>query len=190
MLVENLRQSIDDDLARGIMPMAIVANAGTTNTGAIDPLEDIGQIAFKVRHLAARRRCLRFARDTRLGVSHRCRMSLADSVIVDPHKWQVCWDNWRCRHIRPRSLIVMGNCVWGFQEPSVYLEDALVSLMESSPVVEHSMDDFGGALLGFNYGVELTSPCRGVMVWAALREIGADGMRERIEHNDMARACR
>jgi aromatic-L-amino-acid decarboxylase len=35
--------------------------------------------------------------------------------------------------------------------------------------------------------VELSAPCRGIVVWAMLREIGAEGMRARItRHNDMA----
>ena len=50
----------------------------------------------------------------------------------------------------------------------------------------HSLDEFG--IPYFDYGVELSSPSRGVVVWALIREIGVDGMRERIRrHNDMAR---
>ena len=49
------------------------------------------------------------------------------------------------------------------------------------------MDDFG--IPYFNYGVELSSPCRGIVVWALIREIGVEGMRARVmRHNDMARA--
>ena len=46
MKIDSLRRAIDEDLAAGILPMAIVANAGTTNTGAIDPLQEIGELAF------------------------------------------------------------------------------------------------------------------------------------------------
>ncbi|NIU61180.1 MAG: pyridoxal-dependent decarboxylase, partial [Pseudomonas stutzeri] len=36
--------------------------------------------------------------------------------------------------------------------------------------------------------VEYSAPSRGVRVWAVLREIGAEGMRERVvRHNDFAR---
>ncbi|MEO6171795.1 MAG: aminotransferase class V-fold PLP-dependent enzyme, partial [Arenimonas sp.] len=45
MNVDHLRQCIAADLQAGILPMAIVANAGTTNTGAIDPLRDIAEVA-------------------------------------------------------------------------------------------------------------------------------------------------
>ena len=45
MLPVALRAAIEQDLSAGILPMAIVASAGTTNTGAIDPLLAIGTIA-------------------------------------------------------------------------------------------------------------------------------------------------
>jgi glutamate/tyrosine decarboxylase-like PLP-dependent enzyme len=40
----------------------------------------------------------------------------------------------------------------------------------------------------FDFGVELSAPSRGAVVWALIREIGKDGLRERIcRHNTMAR---
>ena len=39
-----------------------------------------------------------------------------------------------------------------------------------------------------DFGVDFSAPARGLAVWAILREIGADGVRERIvRHNDCAR---
>ncbi len=55
-----------------------------------------------------------------------------------------------------------------------------------SAKIEHSLDDFG--IPYFDYRVELSAPCRGIVVWAMLKEIGVDGMRARvIRHNDMAK---
>src|SRR5579864_9190676 len=45
MLPAKLDRAIRDDLARGKTPIAVVASAGTVNTGAIDPLEEISRIA-------------------------------------------------------------------------------------------------------------------------------------------------
>ena len=54
-----------------------------------------------------------------------------------------------------------------------------------SQQIQHSLDDFG--IPFFDYSVELSAPSRGVVVWAMLKEIGVDGMRDRIRrHNDMA----
>ncbi len=45
MRVDDLHRTIAADKNSGILPMAVVANAGSVNTGAIDPLQEIGEIA-------------------------------------------------------------------------------------------------------------------------------------------------
>jgi len=49
MRVDELQQAIARDKQLGVLPIAIVANAGTTNTGAIDPLQAIGEIAKEIQ---------------------------------------------------------------------------------------------------------------------------------------------
>jgi len=183
MQVTALRDAIDNDLRNNVLPMAIVANAGTTNTGAIDPLEAIGEIA--------RQHGIWLHVDGAYGLpgilDDRVRplyqgLEMADSVIVDPHKWLGAAVGVAATFVRDRSLLERAFT----QEPSDYLEGTLEQSDTVQPRIEHSMDDFG--IPYFNYGVELSSPCRGVVVWAMIREIGVEGMRERIlRHNDMAR---
>ena len=51
--------------------------------------------------------------------------------------------------------------------------------------IEHSMADLGVPC--FDFGVGLSAPSRGVVVWALIREIGVAGMAARIRrHDDMA----
>jgi aromatic-L-amino-acid decarboxylase len=183
MRVDALEAAIDKDLRDNVLPMAIVANAGTTNTGAIDPLEAIGKIA--------RKHDIWFHVDGAYGlpgilderIRHLYRgLEIADSVIVDPHKWLGAAVGVAATFVHDRSLLERAFT----QEPSDYLEGTLEQADTSEPKIEHSMDDFG--IPYFNYGVELSSPCRGIVVWALIREIGVEGMRERIvRHNDMAR---
>jgi len=53
--------------------------------------------------------------------------------------------------------------------------------------VESPFDSFGEVPF-FHFAVEHSAPSRGVRVWAILKEMGAEGMRERvIRHNDFAR---
>lgn len=82
-----LAQAIEADRARGLRPWLVVASAGTTDTGAIDPLEEVGAIAGREGcwfHVDAAyggfflltadgRRLLR-------GIER------SDSVVLDPHK--------------------------------------------------------------------------------------------------------
>jgi aromatic-L-amino-acid decarboxylase len=178
-----LRAAIDDDLRDNILPMAIVANAGTTNTGAIDPLEQIGQVArnYGIWFHVDGAYGLPGILDERLSHLYRG-LEMVDSVIVDPHKWLGAAIGVAATFVRDRSLLerAFTQGAADYLEGSVDLGDA------ADARVEHTMDDFG--IPYFNYGVELSSPCRGIVVWALIREIGVEGMRERIvRHNDMAR---
>ena len=182
MRVDALRAAIQKDRDSGVVQMAIVANAGTTNTGAIDPLYEIGEIAKKYG--------IWFHVDGAYGLpgilDERIRhlyagLELADSVIVDPHKWLGAAVGVAATFVRDRQLLYRAFT----QEPADYLEGAIEQTSDSASRIEHSLDDFGVPY--FDFGVELSSPCRGVVVWAMIREIGVEGMTQRMKrHNDMA----
>jgi aromatic-L-amino-acid decarboxylase len=183
MVISALQAAIASDLERDVLPMAIVANAGTTNTGAIDPLREIGEIArengvwFHVDGAYGLPGIL----DGRIGHLYQG-LELADSVIVDPHKWLGAAVGVAATFVRDRDILLRAFT----QEPADYLEGAVDQSDSPGTVIEHSLDDFG--IPYFEYGVELSAPCRGVVVWALIREIGVEGMRERVKrHNDMAR---
>jgi aromatic-L-amino-acid decarboxylase len=109
-------------------------------------------------------------------------LELADSVIIDPHKWLGASVGVAATFVRDRQLLYRAFT----QEPADYLEGSVEPDHDSGENIEHSLDDFG--IPYFDYGVELSSPCRGVVVWALIREIGVEGMRQRVKrHNDMAR---
>lgn len=182
MRVDLLRAAIERDRGSGIVQMAIVACAGTTNTGAIDPLKEIGEIAKEYG--------IWFHVDGAYGLpgilDERVRhlydgLEMADSVIVDPHKWLGASVGVAATFVRDRQLLYRAFT----QEPADYLEGAIKQATDSAPKIEHSLDDFGVPY--YDFGVELSSPCRGVVVWAMIREIGVEGMRQRVKrHNDMA----
>ncbi|HKW78838.1 MAG TPA: pyridoxal-dependent decarboxylase, partial [Candidatus Limnocylindria bacterium] len=83
-----LERALDEDARTGIRPIAIVATAGTVNTGAIDPISEIADIA------EARGIWLHvdgaydlFGRlDERVAPRYEG-LERAGSVAVDPHKW-------------------------------------------------------------------------------------------------------
>jgi len=182
MRVGELQRAITADKQSGVLPIAIVANAGTTNTGAIDPLQQIGEIA--------KQHDLWFHVDGAYGlpgilderISHLYQgLELADSVIVDPHKWLGASVGVAATFVRDRQLLYRAFT----QEPADYLEGAMEQEASSPGVIAHSQDDFG--IPYYDYGVELSAPCRGVIVWALIREIGVEGMTQRIRrHRDMA----
>ncbi len=182
MRVDALATAIEKDKRNNVMPMAIVATAGTTNTGAIDPLQSIGEVARAEGiwlHVDGAYG-LPGILDERLSHSYQG-LELADSVIVDPHKWLGATIGISATFVRDRSLLERAFT----QEPSDYLEGTLEQSDNEHASIEHSMDDF--SIPYFNYGLELSSPCRGVAVWALIREVGVEGLRDRIKrHIDMA----
>jgi aromatic-L-amino-acid/L-tryptophan decarboxylase len=182
MDVEHLRRTIAADKRAGVVPMAIVANAGTTNTGAIDPIGTIGELARSQGiwlHVDGAYG-LPGILDERKAALYQG-LELADSAIVDPHKWLGASVGVGATFVRDRQLLLRAFT----QEPADYLEGTIAQEESAPRVIEHSLDDFG--IPYYDYGVELSAPCRGVVVWALIREIGVDGMRERIRrHNDMA----
>ena len=86
--LDALEEAIAEDRRRGIRPMCIVGLFGTTNTGAVDPLRRLREIAD--------REGMWLHADAAYGggmlLSHESPMrdrglELADSITIDPHKW-------------------------------------------------------------------------------------------------------
>lgn len=178
MRPEALQKAIECDLQAGKIPIAVIANAGTTNAGSIDDLQSLGEIAaanniwFHVDGAYGLPGIL----DERVAPLY-AGLELADSAIVDPHKWLGAATGIAATFVRDRSILERAFT----QEPAAYLDTAF-----DFDKAEHSLDNPGHRYS--DYGVELSAPPRGITVWGLLREIGREGMRARIcRHNDMAR---
>ena len=177
--VAALRAALVKDMTQGIVPVAVSATAGTTNTGAVDPLREIGEICqehgvwFHVDGAYGLPGIL----DDRVHHLYDG-LELADSAIVDPHKWLGAPVGIAATFVRDRSILHRAFT----QEPAAYLEGSL-----SDPAdVRVSLDSMGIPYADF--GVELSAPSRGAVVWSLLKELGRSGIRERIVHdNDLAR---
>ncbi len=161
------------DRDAGLLPVAIVGTAGTTNTGAIDPLARLADLAaehdvwfhvdgaYGLLGAAVPELAERYA-----GVER------ADSVITDPHKWLATPIGIGATFVRDADLLYRAFT----EEPADYLEGFFDPEAAESPY-----DDMGVPYADF--GVELTSPARGMVVWAMLRELGVDGVRATVRRD-------
>jgi aromatic-L-amino-acid decarboxylase len=178
MDLRELRAALERDRDAGVLPVAVVAAAGTTNTGAIDPLRGVGELAreFGAWFHVDGAYGLPGILDERVAPLYDG-LELADSAIADPHKWLGAPVGVGATFVRDRAILHRAFT----QEPADYLEGAF-----ADDDVQVSLDSMGVPY--FDFGVELSAPPRGVMVWAILRELGLDGMRQRIVNdNDFAR---
>jgi aromatic-L-amino-acid decarboxylase len=174
-----LEEAMARDAANEVLPIAVVATAGTTNAGVIDPLRACGELA---RHYGAW-----FHVDGAYGLpgildervtSQYDGLDLADSVIVDPHKWLGAPVGIAATFVRDRSILYRAFT----QEPADYLEGSFAD----SHDIRVSIDSMG--IPYSDFGVELSAPSRGVVVWSILRELGREGVRRRImRDNELAR---
>lgn len=179
--IDALREAIQRDQQQGLLAVAIVANAGTTNTGAIDPLSEMADIAeaYEIWFHIDGAYGLPGILDQRIASLYQG-LERADSVIVDPHKWLGASVGIGATFVRDREILRRAFT----QGEADYLEGTVDALGKDADI-EHSMDSFG--IPYFDYGVELSSPSRGIVMWAMLKEIGVEGFRQRIRrHREMA----
>ncbi len=86
MIPQELDAGIRADKAAGKTPVAVVASAGTVNTGAVDPLRKIAEIAH--RHGAWFHVDGAYGALAAMAVPGKFDgLDLADSISLDPHKW-------------------------------------------------------------------------------------------------------
>jgi glutamate/tyrosine decarboxylase-like PLP-dependent enzyme len=156
-----------EDLADGRLPVAVVASAGTVNTGAIDPLDAVADVC--ARHdvwlhvdgayggPAVMLEALR---------AELAPMARADSVALDPHKW----------------LYVPVDAGLVLVKDAAGLRDAF-SLVP--PYLRTDGDEHGvqGPPWFSEFGTEQTRPFRALKVWLALRYFGLEGYRELLAHD-------
>jgi len=157
-----LAEAVREDLKAGRRPFAVIANAGTTNTGAIDPLPDLADLAREHSlwfHVDAAYGG--FAALTQRGQKLLRGIERADSVVLDPHKWFYCPFETGCAIVR--------NGRW--------MRDTFRILPEYMRDVEREEHEVNFC----DYGLQLTRSFRALRVWMAVKTLGARRFREVID---------
>jgi aromatic-L-amino-acid decarboxylase len=174
-----VRAALEADARDGVVPVAVIGIAGTTNTGVLDDLDALADLAaeFGAWYHVDGAYGLFGRLDPRL-TDRYAAVDRADSVVVDAHKWLCAPTGIGATYVRDRSLL--GRAFTG--EPSDYIEGAFQAEAETS-----AWDSMGPPF--HDWTLDLSAPARGMVVWAALHEIGVDGLRDRIvRDNGYARA--
>ncbi|HEC2204738.1 TPA: aminotransferase class V-fold PLP-dependent enzyme [Staphylococcus delphini] len=163
MNVSTLERQIEQDIKDGYHPSIIVVTTGTTNTGAVDQLEAITQIAQK-HHIWVHA-------DGAYGLSHifteEGRQLLKGIESVD----SVTWD-------AHKLLFQTYSCAM------VIVKDKQ-HLLSSYSVDAEYLDDVSShhdAIEPEKLGIELTRSPRGLKLWVTLQVLGENEITHRIEH--------
>jgi aromatic-L-amino-acid/L-tryptophan decarboxylase len=162
MRTDDLAGAIDADAAAGRLPFLVIANAGTTSTGAVDDLTEIAELC--------RRRGIwlhvdgaygAFAILTDRGRAAMYGIELADSVTLDPHKWLAMPFEVGCLMVRDGATLERA-----FELHPEYLQ-------------EHSAER--RAVNFADRGLQLTRASRAIKIWLALKTFGVDAFRATID---------
>ncbi|WP_041289402.1 pyridoxal phosphate-dependent decarboxylase family protein [Kribbella flavida] len=168
MDADALRQAIIADRAAGTAPFFAVATAGTTNTGAIDPLAAIADVCSEQDvwfHVDAAYGGAAILTDQ--GRQLLRGLERADSIAVDPHKWW--FQPYEAGCVLVRDVDVLSDA---FALHAEYLTENRAA---TRPV------NF------YDYGPQLTRSFRALKLWMTLQTFGLDAVRAGVAHGmDMA----
>ena len=163
MDVGALEAAIAADRAAGRKPFAAAASAGTTNTGAIDPLAEIADICEAHGlwlHVDGA-----FGASALLSGAHRgllAGIERADSLSWDAHKW--LFQTYGCGMLLVADRLALPQ---SFALSPDYLRDGAAEDVEPN---------------FWDLGPELTRPDRAARLWLTLQVMGRSGMAAAIAH--------
>lgn len=159
MQPDALETTIQKDIELGLIPFLIIGSAGTTNTGAIDPLEKLADIAANHQiwyHVDAAYGGFFLLVDE---LKEKFRgIERADSVVIDPHKSLFMPYGSGVILVRDAAHLFKSNYY-----TAAYLQDSMDGQEELSPA---------------DYSPELTRHFRGMRIWFSLSVLGISPFRK------------
>ena len=160
--VPELKRAIEKDRAAGLVPFCVTATAGTTNTGSIDPLDEIADLCAAEKlwfHIdgayGAPAMLTEHGQNLLKGIER------ADTLVLDPHKWLFQPFEMGCLLVRESSWMEKT-----FSKVPEYLEDAEAE---------------EGEVNFWERGVQLTRKFRALKLWLSVQVFGWEAFKEAIQ---------
>jgi aromatic-L-amino-acid decarboxylase len=157
-----LEAMIEEDRGRGLTPFLVVASAGTTNTGAVDPLPELADLA--ARHglwLHVDAAYGGFFLLTEEGKRKMRGIERADSIVLDPHKGLFLPYGTGAVLVRDGQALRRAHSLTADYMPGFQDDPDRVDFSQYSP--------------------ELSRPFRGLRVWLPFKMAGAGAFRAQLE---------
>jgi aromatic-L-amino-acid decarboxylase len=169
MRPDSLERAITEDVASGCVPFFVTATVGTTSSHAIDPVRAIGEVCRRhglwlhvdAAHIGTAALCpeFRWIHDG---------LELADSYVVNPHKWMLT--NLDC------SAFYVAD------------REALIRTLSITPEYLRTAPSEAGRVIDYrDWHIPLGRRFRSLKLWFVIRHYGVEGLRQYIrEHVQLA----
>ncbi|CAN5661950.1 hypothetical protein BH18ACT17_BH18ACT17_00280 [soil metagenome] len=171
MRPEQLETMIRADRRAGLVPLVVAGAAGSTSTGAVDPLSEMASVCRDQEvwlHIDAAYGG--FSVLTERGRARLEGVHLADSITLDPHKW--LYQPFECGALLVRDGSLLERA---FQITPHYLKDA---------------EGHGREVNLSDRGLQLTRVSHAIKVWLSIQLLGLDAFRSGIDRSlDLAAAA-
>ena len=162
MITDELERTVATDREAGFSPFIVVASAGTTNTGSVDPLHEIADFCVGAKlwlHVDAA--YAGFAALTPEGKQLLSGLERADSLTLDPHKWLFVPFECGCLMVRDPATLTSA-----FRIVPEYLGD---------------VQPGEGEINFADRGEQLTRYSRALKVWLSVGYFGTDAISTAIQ---------
>ncbi|MEL6559501.1 MAG: pyridoxal-dependent decarboxylase [Bacteroidota bacterium] len=163
MIPEELEQAIQNDLANGLKPLAVIAAIGTTGTLGVDPIVSLGKICNQHNiwlHVDAA-----YAGTAMLLPEYQYMIEgieMADSYVFNPHKW----------------MFTNFDCTAYFVKDA----DALIRTFEILP--EYLKTRTEGQVNNYrDWGIPLGRRFRALKLWFVIRSFGVEGIQQTLRRH-------
>lgn len=157
-----LEEAIEADMEAGKKPLCVVGNAGTVNTGAVDPLAALADIAEKYDcwfHIDGAYGAFGAMVEEAKPLFHG--MERADSLVLDPHKWL--------------NVPLEAGCIlvknWSDLSDTFSTLPAYLRAVDEAEATGHNH---------LHYGFELSRTDRALKIWLSLQQYGVTRYKQMI----------
>ncbi|WP_339756714.1 aspartate aminotransferase family protein [uncultured Winogradskyella sp.] len=164
MSINKLKNAIAKDRLEGLQPFCIIASAGTTNTGSVDPLNEIAKICKAEKlwfHIDGAYGAAAFL--SKKGSQLLKGIEKADSLTIDPHKWMYQPYEMGCLLVRNHKWLSQA-----FSEKPEYLRD-----------IEGNTSEINF----YDHGIQLTRRFRALKFYMSMKTFGLNAFKKAVTYS-------
>lgn len=157
---DHLLKTIQEDLEKGLTPLCVVSAIGTTSTTAIDPIDEIADIC--IDH----------------DIWHHVDAAYAGTALIVPEM------RWMAKGLEKANSFVFNPHKWMFTNfdcTAYFVKDPVALVNTFTILPDYLKTSFDGEVKNYrDWGIPLGRRFRALKLWFVIREMGVEGIRERI----------